>query len=804
MPSPIRKSLVAAVTVIVLALLAFDVSRRFSLDTSMEHFLPGGQERSLYRISRQVIDSTLTRRMVITVGIADGADSRQARRSRLVDVVQPFSERLSKIEGIRTVTSGPPDGIEEAFFDLYFPRRFAFFSLQPQSDVPREFNDHALDEKAQRLKERLGSPEGVLVRSLAPRDPWLLFARHLESLEKTGLSLDVQDGQFFAREDSLGGPDTDAAIVLVTLDESALDAEAQIPVLRGLSREIERTKNAASFPLVIEMSGANRFAVATQTSMKSDIERVFSLSTVGLIALFLVLFRSARRLLYLVVPIVAGLLVASWVSLLLYGRLHALTLAFGGALIGVAIDYPVHVLAHHDLESPGRSGAATIKRLLPTLGLAAGTTVAGLFGLAWASFPGIREIAIFTGLGVSTALTMTVILGGSVLAESGQAPQAARRLAEALEALLDLLRQRPRVAGALLFAAVLLSVGGLFGVRFAPGLDSLAPLDPTLLAEDERVQRRLGEADSGKLVISTGPDLESALQSSETVAQLLRSTEARTLVEDFTSPALLLRSAALQTRSHLAITGDKSLAARTRAALERADFVPEGFAGLDEELSRPLAPLTFADLQESPIFALVDPFVIDLDGEWAVITPLRGVDDEAALSALLDEVPGASYFSQRTMLNQAYADLRARTTELLLLGLLLVAAVSFARYRNMRRSLAAVLPSVLAAGATVGILAAFGYEVNLLHLLGLLLVCSMGVDYGVFLVDAHAQGRGPALLGITVGCASTMLSFGVLALSSAPALRALGLTIATGIVLSLILAPIALLFVPRTAEEKTS
>src|SRR5690606_15585150 len=103
------------------------------------------------------------------------------------------------------------------------------------------------------------------------------------------------------------------------------------------------------------------------------------------------------------------------------------------------------------------------------------------------------------------------------------------------------------------------------------------------------------------------------------------------------------------------------------------------------------------------------------------------------------------------------------------------------------------LPSLLAASTTVGILAIAGVELHLLHILGLLLVCCMGVDYGAFLVLADAEHKCGALLSSTIGCISTMLSFGALALSSAPALRALGVTIALGIVLSLLIAPTALL-----------
>jgi len=71
----------------------------------------------------------------------------------------------------------------------------------------------------------------------------------------------------------------------------------------------------------------------------------------------------------------------------------------------------------------------------------------------------------------------------------------------------------------------------------------------------------------------------------------------------------------------------------------------------------------------------------------------------------------------------------------------------------------------------------------------------MGVDYGVFLAESRDDPGGLAatLLSVLVACLSTVLAFGLLAMSASPALRALGLTVGLGVLLSLVLAPAAML-----------
>ena len=95
----------------------------------------------------------------------------------------------------------------------------------------------------------------------------------------------------------------------------------------------------------------------------------------------------------------------------------------------------------------------------------------------------------------------------------------------------------------------------------------------------------------------------------------------------------------------------------------------------------------------------------------------------------------------------------------------------------------------------MGVLGLCGLPTNLLHVLSLLLVLSMGVDYGVFLVESTGSevSADATLMSLLACCLTTVLSFGLLALSGTPALRAIGLVTGIGVSLSLVLAPLSLL-----------
>jgi predicted exporter len=149
-------------------------------------------------------------------------------------------------------------------------------------------------------------------------------------------------------------------------------------------------------------------------------------------------------------------------------------------------------------------------------------------------------------------------------------------------------------------------------------------------------------------------------------------------------------------------------------------------------------------------------------------------------------------------LNETYARFRIQSLQAIGIGHVLIFLILFFRYRRIRPVLAALVPAVLAGAATLGVLGMIGVEANLLHVLSLLMVLSMGVDYTVFLVECgRERNLGPTTMSLWGAAITTMLSFGLLALSRTQALRAIGLTVGIGTALSFLLAPLTLAIMRR-------
>ncbi len=86
---------------------------------------------------------------------------------------------------------------------------------------------------------------------------------------------------------------------------------------------------------------------------------------------------------------------------LLFERIHLLTLVFGASLIGGAQDYGSYFLCHRlGADRQSLDSYQLLRRLLPALALALVTTVIGYLALALTPFPGLRQMAVFSALGL--------------------------------------------------------------------------------------------------------------------------------------------------------------------------------------------------------------------------------------------------------------------------------------------------------------------------------------------------------------------------------------------------------------------
>jgi predicted exporter len=773
------------------AILAF-AATQLEVTHSITHFMPRGEDADLLSLSSRLASSERARTTILSISVADGPGGHE---ELLADAASRLAREIEALPGVQKVISGLERESLEALYTLYFPRRHYLVSATPERDVPALFTPEALAVSARTLRAGLAGPRASLIARVAPADPMSLFMRMTERVRGDAPELAVRNGAFVTR-------DGRHAIVFAEGRFSPLDSDHERPLQRGIAAAFEKVAAEIDTPLVLEQAGIGRIALATEATVRGDLQRIGTLSLLGVSALFLLLFRSPRGLVLAIGPALAGFATACTLGILLVGRVHGATLAFGASLVGIAVDYSIHLLNHHTLLPAAGGTAAVLRRLRPSLMLGAGTTLAGFAGFALTSFPGVREMGLFTMAGIAAALVVT-LFGLPVFLRSVEPPSALQRhAARTLGRWTAVLRRRRGVLFGLALAAALLA-GGTTRLEWQDDPRLLTVQDPVLLAEDARVRARVSRVESGRFVVALSDDEETTLARNDEVWRRLQGPIAAGALGGVQSLHELVPSRALQQRNLAAFRAIGGLDARVERAFRAEGFAPGAFAGFERALATPeAAPVRLEDLDGTPLAPTRDSMWVDLGGRFAAITYLRGVRDAGAAAAAVDGIPGVHFFDERALLEELYGSYRRKTVDLIAIGCACVLVLLSLRYRRWRPTLAAFVPSVLVIGAVLGLFGWLGTPMNLIGLASLLLILGIGVDYGIFIVDtADAPDHLAAtMLSVLASCLTTLLVFGTLALSSQPALRVIGMTTGFGVLLGFVLAPTALLLVGDASE----
>jgi predicted exporter len=118
---------------------------------------------------------------------------------------------------------------------------------------------------------------------------------------------------------------------------------------------------------------------------------------------------------------------------------------------------------------------------------------------------------------------------------------------------------------------------------------------------------------------------------------------------------------------------------------------------------------------------------------------------------------------------------------------IVVFGLLFPRYR--RHTWRVLAPTAVASITTLALLGFAGQNLQLFHVLALMLLLGVGVDYGIFMQEQSDKRDASSWLAVGLSAANTILSFGLLGLSRTPALQAFGLTMLIGTALVWLIVP---------------
>ncbi len=631
---------------------------------------------------------------------------------------------------------------------------------------------------AQRRARELSDPFSS--SGLVPADQdWLGLTRRAEQALRPGGLVQYDMGSGTLQAEQAG-----RRWVLVRAETrgDAFDAESPQRIAAQIDQDRQVLAADGADMLV---AGGPLYAAAGKAQAVAESSWIGSGATIGIVLVLLLALRRWRALLAFV-PVAVGLVTGAVACVAVFGSIHVLTLVIGASLIGVAVDFPMHWLGKR-YGMPDWQAWPALRRVLPGLTISLAASLVGYIALAFTPFPALTQTAVFSAAGLLGAYACTVCQLPAWMRGWQPRPWApSLRFAEAA------LKARERLAHrhvALWIGAAALTAaaaGGIARLGIQDDLRQWLSLPAPLMQQARQIGDITGFVPTSQFFLVRAPDADELLRRQALVSRQLDALVKGGALTGYNALSQLVSPAADQRALGARLA---SLAGRPEVWKPMTDLgIP--FEAVAHELQS-LAALPVVTIDG----ALRGPqaerwralWLGEHDGQFAGMITLLGLRDAAALRTVDQAAPGVSLVDRSGELNRMFAATRVEAAELKLLSyaaaavLLLLTLGRAATWRILAVPLAATACSLAALGY-------LGQPLTLFSLFGLLLVSAIGVDYAIFMYESVA-GAAASFIGILLGAVTTLLSFGLLAISHTPAIANFGLAVALGVAFSLLWAP---------------
>jgi predicted exporter len=545
-------------------------------------------------------------------------------------------------------------------------------------------------------------------------------------------------------------------------------------------------------------SGVPFHSYASSSGAQREISQITTVTSLIILVLFLLVFRSPLPVLITLAAIGVSALAAVGAALLFFREIHVLTFVFGTTLIGMGVDYSVHYTIHRRGNPALESGAAVRARISRSVTMSLVSSCICFALLLFAPFSILRQFAVFSIIGlVSSFLSVFCLFpllknppreGRFVFFRKGPATRSAPRSAP---------QAAPRPGtepgkagpGLLLKAGALILVAGGALVlllvnrdrlRVENNLSGLYTMPDYLLESEKTAAQVLNHGSAGWYFIVSGESREEVLENEEALTAALDREIAAGNLSAYLGTTLFIPSPKTQRQSYAAA---EALLPWAEGQFEYLGFPPEAVRVFREDFAQARDRLVFPDGDIPPYLAdiIANLWIGETGGRWySCVLPLHG-KSEAPFRALAADLGGV-FFVHKVKDISGELDALTRVMILLFGAAYGVVALVVFRFYPLREALRICAVPLLVVLVTLGVLAAADIALSLFSMTGLVLVFGLGLDYMFYMAeDPAAPGYALTVLAVLLSYATTALSFGALSLSGFAPVHIFGLTVFTGL-----------------------
>lgn len=700
----------------------------------------------------------------------------------LVDSLANLDYYISNVQG-----AANEEFITEAF-DFVYQNLPLYLDETDYQLIDQKLNSDSIQSIMQKNYESLISPSGVVTRDFILKDPLGLGFLGLQKLQKIGglTDLNYQDGYIFTKDETK---------LLLFIDPKFKSGDTQhntefVEKLQHLQHQLNQEFQQTE----LSFFGAPIIAVANAQQIKTDIMKTVLISMSVLMLLLMLFYRQIFTPIIIFIPTIFGVVSALLVMYFLRDSLSAISLSIGAVLLGITIDYSLHVMTHYKKNESIQTLFQIITR--PVL-MSCITTAVAFVCLIFVHSEALIDLGIFAFVTVTMSGIFTLIIIPHLYQPQKGALQENQNLVDKI-AKINYEDQKGLFWASL--ALVILSIFTFNKVKFNENLEALnfVPTDQQLaekkLAESTTMMQK------SVYVVNHANDFNQALNASKQLENTLNDQLESHEILDFSSINNLLLA---QNEQLEKITAWNQFWTKERKSKlqnliisegDQLGFVADTHQAFFDHLKHAFQSIDISDIQGfNP--SLLKEFVNEKDGFYTVSTLVKL--DENKRNQFVEQFKNAEdiVIIDRKNLSETFLGNLVRDfNSLINYSSIAILIILWIFFRRIELVLVSFIPIALTGFVTAGLMGLFNIEFNIFSSIVYTLVFGHGVDFSIFMTSAlqkqYTTGRNELKTyrtSILLAVITTILAIGALIFAEHPALKSISSVALIGVVVAVII-----------------
>jgi len=494
--------------------------------------------------------------------------------------------------------------------------------------------------------------------------------------------------------------------------------------------------------------------------IKKDARRAVILAVVALLLIILFLFKDINGFLVFLIPSLS-FFPAILVLNLFFERVSLITVGFGAMIIGISIDYGVHIFSSIKNSSVNNEGEYMEVIFKPLLLSFSSTLVAfSLFFIS--SSEGYRQLALFAVISILfTFVSSIFILPVFVRAKSKERKQFSFH---------PLKSKWFIIIGGIVF--IILSILSLRS-HFEHSIRVFDNTPVKVFEAEDRFMNIFGK-NSIPLIMSTGSSLEIALQNEEEIVSEIEEGV-------FTSTFIPSNKKRTENVNRWNSFFDKNKCAIKNDLLNAASQTGFSNKSFDNFINK-LDKVNFNKIS-TPLFIKEIAFSSIIKGldKVDIISYLFKKNEISDVKNILSKHSDSFLFFRKNFLKDI-SDSTFKELKYLLFVIIIIVSLLFIILPYKQEVFLVLIPVIIGVLVPLSVLSLYGKSVNAAHIAGLIIVSGLCVDYGVFMLfQLKYQNSSHIYQGIKISVITTLAGAFALLLAKHTILSSLGLSIFFGI-----------------------